>query len=525
MLIYFALMQNINDLEYSKGRLVEFYSLILENFLLFIVDSKGNIQDFNNRFLQELKYQKEEILDKNIFDFIDLDLSDKINLSEILSNQEIQYLLIKFLGKDKTTLWTKSIVLAKENSIFFLIKPIREVLNILENEKFRNVIYEIQKLSLEIADLKTFLDKTLEVILSIEWLSIEAKAGFMLNIENELKLISYLNVEPSLVQMCHRVPFGRCLCGRAAEKKEIIYKPCVDEEHENRPEGMQPHGHYNIPILHGNYVLGVLFVYLENEFPKKEEHLEFFKELASTLTLVILKFQFEQEYQYTLSKQIRINDELVKNIKEVQKLQKLFKTYIPDFIQNLINNHHSQGYSFYKENKYYLLVNISGILGFSSIFPIQKVYETLTEFYSSIVDTVLEYKGEIEQYLEDKIFGIFPTAKDTIECSIKVYKEIKKINAKRESLFLKPFKFQIALHYGESFVGIMGSSKRKNWIRYGETIRWLEAMQKKCQFDNIIVSEMIYEECKDEYTFSKRYKLIRNKIQNSFLYVRYLQNF
>ncbi len=513
-----------NDLEFLVEK-SEFYSLIIDHLFFLVVDLEGVIENISNNFLEELKFQKEELLNKKLLDFIDLDFSDDIDFSKILSEKKSNFLLIKFFKKDKTALWTRSIVLGKENKIFFLLKPIEETFQVLESEKFRNIIYEIQKLSFEVGDLKTFLDKSLEIILSIPWLSVEAKGGFMLNYDNELRLISYVNVNSSLVQMCSKVPFGKCLCGKTAENKEILYKPCIDEEHENKPEGMQPHGHYNIPILHGNHVLGVLFLYIREGVPKKEEHIEFFKILSSTLSPIILKFQFEQEYQYTIIKQIRINEELVKNIKEVQKLQKLFNTYIPDFILRHLENNNFNKYPFYKDKRCYLLVNLSGILGFSSVFPMQKVYETLTEFYSVIVDTILELHGEIEQYLEDKVFGLFNTAKDAVEASIKIYYLIQKINSKRETLFLKPFKFQIAIHYGETFVGIVGSSNKKNWMRYGETIRWLEIMQKKCEFNRIIVSEIVYENCKEQYKFSKRYKLIRDKLQNNFLYVRYLDKF
>ncbi|MFN3604128.1 MAG: GAF domain-containing protein [Leptonema sp. (in: bacteria)] len=495
--------------------------LVQKNIGFIFLDSDGNIIDVSEKFLQDSKYKKNDLLGKSFFSIIDMDVSDKIDLKEISSKQKTSFFLAKISGKEGNLYWTRNIIVATGDKYIVFQILIDNSLDILKNEKFNHILFKIQKLALESASLKTFLDNTLEILLSIPWLSLQSKAGFMLNYENELKLVSYLNLGSSLVQMCSKVPFGRCLCGKAAERKEIIYKSCVDEDHENRPEGMKPHGHYNIPIVYNDQVLGVLFLYLEDGYPLKEEHLAFLQILSSMLSLIILKYQFENEYQYSLTKLVRMNEELIKNIKRVQQLQELFKTYVPNFLRDAILNNKENQFYFYKEEKYYLLVNINGLLKFSNIFPIQKVYETLNEFYSPIIDIVLERNGEIEQYLEDKVFAIFYNAENTLQSAIEIKKKLEFLNKKREELLLKPFYFQIALNYGSSFVGVVGSTKRKNWLRYSETIRWLEAMQRKCDFNEILVSDEYYNELKTKYKFSKKYKLIRDRDPSNFIYVRY----
>lgn len=512
-------MQNFNLVR--ENQLLE--SKILENLSILQIDYSGTILDLNQRFLEVFHYQKEDLIGKSFFEFIDLDISDKIDLKEISSKRKKYYFLIKFKSKEGQYYWTRNLFIPLLDGIGILQIELEENFNILEQEKFRTILYRIQQLSLEIGDLKTFFDKTLELLVTIPWFSLQSKAGFMINQDGELRLISYLNVSQSLIEMCNRVPFGRCLCGKAAQTKEIIYKSHIDQDHENRPEGMQPHGHFNVPIVKGEQVLGVLFLYLEENFPQKEEHIAFLKFLADVLSFIILKYQYENEYQYALTRFVRQNEELLKNIKKVQEFQQMFQTYVPEFLRKILfdQNRKNQIY-FHNEKKYYLLLNINGLLKFSNIFPIQKVYETLTEYYSPIIDIILEHQGETEQYLEDKIFAIFDNVKDAIKSSVEIQKKIIEINHKREELLLKPFSFQIAIHYGNSFIGIIGSSKRKNWMRYSEVIRWLVVMQKKCFYNQIIVSEEIFNELKNEYKFSKRYKLIRDKDPNNYIYVRFL---
>jgi len=91
------------------------------------------------------------------------------------------------------------------------------------------------------------------------------------------------------LEKCARVPFGHCLCGRAAESRQVIFKTCVDHEHDISFDGMKPHGHYNVPLLgdHG-LVVGVLVLYLEHGHQPHPEEAEFMKMLGNTLSNIIV---------------------------------------------------------------------------------------------------------------------------------------------------------------------------------------------------------------------------------------------
>ncbi|MDW7976849.1 MAG: GAF domain-containing protein [Leptospiraceae bacterium] len=371
------------------------------------------------------------------------------------------------------------------------------------NEYIR-IFFEVIKLSLETADLKTFIDKVLDYLLEIEGINVEKKAGFMIYHEGELRLISYKNVSDSLVKMCGRVAIGQCLCGKAAELREVLYKAHIDDDHENRPEGMLPHGHYNVPIVQNEQLLGVLFLYIKDGEEKNEQLIEFLKQLASILSMVILKYQFESEYQYSIVKLIRTNELMIENLKKIQTLEELVKTYVPQTILKYQNqDKRKKKISFDIEENYYLLLNINGILPFSEVFPIQKIYETIQSYYAPVIDVILEHGGDIEQFIEDKILAIYKDSYNVLLSALKIKEIIFSVNQKRQEMFLKPFTFQISIKYGKTFFGIIGSEKRKNWMRYGQTIRLLNLMQRKCKYNQIIVSEEVYKEQKDKFLFSE----------------------
>ena len=122
----------------------------------------------------------------------------------------------------------------------------------------------ILQLALEDRPLNELLRAFLDELLSVSWLDVEDQgAVFLTDGANSLVLTVEHNLDKPLLSICHRVPFGACLCGRAAATARTQFASCVDERHEHRYPGMGPHGHYNVPIVLGERLLGVIVIYLE----------------------------------------------------------------------------------------------------------------------------------------------------------------------------------------------------------------------------------------------------------------------
>ncbi len=118
------------------------------------------------------------------------------------------------------------------------------------------------------------LEEILDIVVSISWLRAERKGAiFVTNGRDELVLVVHHDLAPELLRQCATVPFGHCLCGMAAEQKRILFRDCVDHDHDTSFDTMAPHGHYNIPLLGDRgEVIGVIVLYLEHGHkPHKEE--------------------------------------------------------------------------------------------------------------------------------------------------------------------------------------------------------------------------------------------------------------
>jgi len=81
------------------------------------------------------------------------------------------------------------------------------------------------------------------------------------------------------------IPYGACLCGRAAESGSVIMSTdCFSDcRHEHRFTGMTAHGHYIIPLTGQRGVLGVIFLYTDVQ-PRWDASL---KQLLSRLGIMV----------------------------------------------------------------------------------------------------------------------------------------------------------------------------------------------------------------------------------------------
>ena len=112
---------------------------------------------------------------------------------------------------------------------------------------------------------EVFMEKALDTVLAVPWLTVKPKGAIFLadNYSKALAMKTQRGLHDSLKKTCAEVPFGHCLCGRAAESGEIVFAENLDDRHENAYTDIAPHGHYCVPLRTGGSLVGVMTLYLE----------------------------------------------------------------------------------------------------------------------------------------------------------------------------------------------------------------------------------------------------------------------
>ena len=153
----------------------------------------------------------------------------------------------------------------------------------------RLAISALLETGMEPLSLQKQLEVALDIILTVAWLSIEYKGSIFLVDEDsgELVLTAQRNLPDQLLTECARIKPGYCLCGRAAQTRQIIYKSHMDADHDISFPGMRPHGHYCIPITSNEQLLGVLNIYIADGYEQNSDEMAFFSTISNTLAGLI----------------------------------------------------------------------------------------------------------------------------------------------------------------------------------------------------------------------------------------------
>ncbi|HAJ56795.1 MAG TPA: hypothetical protein DCL35_03370 [Candidatus Omnitrophica bacterium] len=165
--------------------------------------------------------------------------------------------------------------------------------NLRQNYLIQSSLNSFLRLSLEDETFEDIFDSALGILLTIPLFSFQSKGAIFLAEGQHLIMKAQRNLSPYLCKECAYLPFGKCLCGKAAETKKTQFVNALDEGHEVRYDGIKPHGHYCVPILFGEELLGVLNMYISAQEPYDQKAEEFLKAVTNIFASMIVRRRAE----------------------------------------------------------------------------------------------------------------------------------------------------------------------------------------------------------------------------------------
>ena len=164
------------------------------------------------------------------------------------------------------------------------------------NYHIQRAISAVLKISLEAIPLEEQMEQVLDLIVTIPGLALESKGAIYL-VEDEPDVLVLKAPRKGFdgEMPCEKIAFGRCLCGRAAERCEIVFTDCAGDSHEVRFSDDSPHGHYCVPIISGGKTLGLINVFVREGHKRSVGEEEFLTSIAHTLAGVIERYRADRE--------------------------------------------------------------------------------------------------------------------------------------------------------------------------------------------------------------------------------------
>jgi len=270
---------------------------------LIVISPEQKILYVNDSLLRLLGFQESELLNRHpavLFCPGDGRTTGCPDFSSIFSKDgRFEGLRIELMTKDGgkvPVVMSMAVVKDSRKKITGIVcvgKEIREIKKMEEEIELRNemrsILNDLIRMSIENTPLEKILDTFIGDITSVAWLHVEKKGAVFITdpVSNVLVMRSQRGLDPDLLSACGRIPFGKCLCGRAAKTGEVTFSDSVDDRHEIKYEGMPPHGHYCVPIHYSGKVLGVISLYMKEGAKRDERKEEFLKSIADVLASII----------------------------------------------------------------------------------------------------------------------------------------------------------------------------------------------------------------------------------------------
>ncbi len=183
-------------------------------------------------------------------------------------------------------------VMERESEIRARKRAEKEAATALQSQQILN---ELLVLSLEPAPLQQILRRALKIIFSQPWLPDEPRGAVFLadNQQRRLEMVARQGL-PEIESQCRVIDYDQCLCGKAAVLRKVIHSSEVDLSDGSFFPGVEQKGHYVVPVIADNELLGILMVYLPKEHQKNDREMLFLEAVASSLGGLIQRNRTEQ---------------------------------------------------------------------------------------------------------------------------------------------------------------------------------------------------------------------------------------
>jgi PAS domain S-box-containing protein len=303
-------IRDITDIKQFEKELQEAHTRtqeILEsiNVPLVIARVSDGIVSYANEPLAEMvQVLREDLIGQVTPDFYQDPADREVYLKRLREQGQVSNFDLRLKRSDGDPLWT----LASGRVINFQGDPaiMSSLMDITERKqhelrsqienRHQAAINEILEYATTPSSVDELLQLALDQILGLPWMPIKPEGGVFLKEPGvqRLKLVVNRNLSPQLQVLCAKVPFGYCLCGRAAATREVQFASCVNDAHDISFEGMAPHGHYNIPLIaDDNQNIGVMVFYLEHGHQRDENEVSFLKSAGRTIANIVQRKQAE----------------------------------------------------------------------------------------------------------------------------------------------------------------------------------------------------------------------------------------
>ncbi len=249
----------------------------------------------------------------------------------------------------------------------------------------------------------------------------------------------------------------------------------------------------------------------------------FKKELKEEMFFPVLRPMIM--HSYFLSEKIETAAKLQEDAITDFIMLDLIKAYIPKTTWKVAMNCSKMQKIVLPEEKRELTIVFGDIKGFTKLsqhLSPQEIISILNETYEVVTRYIYENNGDVDKFIGDAFFGIFPNAKDAIRSMVLIQKELRKTNQRKKLNKFPEIQFRIGIHTGLVIRGNVGGHDRYDNTLIGDAVNTASRLEHIAPVGDIIISETTLKNA--GLTIPEKYKkscLLRGKDSKINVYTAY----
>lgn len=197
-------------------------------------------------------------------------------------------------------------------------------------------------------------------------------------------------------------------------------------------------------------------------------------------------------------------NEMVKGLKERDRLKETFGRYVTRQVADHLMKK-DQGLGGELVPVTILFSDIRAFTSISENMDPRELLDFLNEYFSGMVESVLQHQGVVDKFIGDAIMAVFgapvPEPEDplrAVRAALAMRERLARINEDFRARGLPEIRTGVGLHSGQVVAGNMGHSERMEYTVIGDAVNLasrLEGMTKELGCD-VVISEDLYEQVK-----------------------------
>jgi PAS domain S-box-containing protein len=257
----------------------------------------------------------------------------------------------------------------------------------------------------------------------------------------------------------------------------------------------------------GSEILGLEGIYRSRE-----------KELDYSLNISPLRTPRGKKEGLTLlfTNQTRENElkQTVHAVSEDKRIIKdMFARYMSkEVMENLMEVPDSVKLGGDKRTATVFFADIRGYTSFSETREPEEIVEVLNEYFSEAIQSVLQYKGYIDKLIGDCIMAVWGvpmiSEKDdpynAVLCALSIQEMVRSTKRKFFKDSASHLRVGIGINTGPLVAGNLGSMQRMDYSVIGDTVNLAARLESVAKGDEVIVSQMTYNQITDRFWFEER---------------------